>query len=134
MAMRGAAEHIARLKRLTSPEATRQIGAALYAGADRIKAKAQYLITEGSVSGKNHVPSNPGEPPNNDTGVLKNNIEAVLKEPLVAEISSNAPYAAPLEFGSSKMAARPYMVPARDAERAAVQELVTQAVNHVVKG
>ena len=134
MAMRGATEHIARLKRISSPEATRQIGAALYAGADRIKAKAQYLITEGSVSGKNDVPSSPGEPPNNDTGVLKNNIEAVLKEPLVAEISSNAPYAAPLEFGSSKLAARPYMVPARDAERASVQELVTQAVNHVVKG
>ncbi|WP_260923415.1 HK97-gp10 family putative phage morphogenesis protein [Novosphingobium sp. 9] len=49
------------------------------------------------------------------------------------EVSSNAPYAAPLEFGTSKMAARPYMEPAKNAKRKAVTQLVRKAVDSVVR-
>jgi len=49
--------------------------AGLWAGANEVKVEAQLSITRGSVSGTNHKPSKAGTAPNNDTGVLKNNIE-----------------------------------------------------------
>lgn len=134
MALKGAKAHIARLNRLAGPEAERQIGRALFAGGEAIQVEAQLSITRGSVSGKNHVPSKPGEPPNQDTGVLASNIETVQISPLLVEVSSNAPYSAPLEFGTSKMAARPFMRPARDKMRAEVAELVRRAVAKIAKG
>ena len=54
--------------------------------------------------------------------------------PVLVEVSSNAPYSAPLEFGTSKMAARPFMRPARDKMRAEVTELVRRAVEKIAKG
>lgn len=134
MALKGAKAHVARLRRLSSPEAERAIGRALFAGGEAIRVEAQLSITRGSVSGKNHVPSKPGEPPNQDTGVLAGNIETVQISPLLVEVSSNAPYSAPLEFGTSKMAARPFMRPARDKMRDEVTELVRRAVAKIAKG
>ncbi|WP_066282856.1 HK97-gp10 family putative phage morphogenesis protein, partial [Blastomonas sp. CCH1-A6] len=98
-----------------------------------IQVEAQLSITQGAVSGKNHVPSKPGEPPNQDTGRLGDNIETVQKGPLLVEVSSNAPYSIPLEFGTSKMAARPFMRPARDKKRAEVVALVERAVSQAVR-
>jgi hypothetical protein len=125
----GRKEHEARLEAMHGREAVARVGRALYWGAQQIQSEAQHLITEGSVSGKNHAPSLPGEPPNNDTGVLKSNIEAVQTAPLRAEVSSNAPYAVPLEAGTSKMAARPYMGPATRNKRKVIVEKVLEAVN-----
>ena len=133
MPLKGVKAHVQRLKRLSGPGMEREVGAALYAGGNRIQVAAQISITSGAVSGKNHVPSAPGQPPNQDTGVLANNIETVQKAPLLVEVSSNAPYSTPLEFGTSRMAARPFMAPARDAERAEVEKLVVAAVKRVVK-
>ena len=124
----------ARLKRLTSPEATRQIEAALQAAGEEIQVEAQISITNGAVSGKNHVPSKPGEPPNQDTGALANNIETNLVAPLHVQVSSNAPYAAHLEFGTSKMAERPYMRPATAKKRKGVTALVRAAVAKIARG
>lgn len=106
---------------------------ALYVGAQGIQVEAQISITTGAVSGKNHVASVPGEPPNNDTGVLANNIEAEIVGPLHARVSSNAPYSAALEFGTSKMAARPFMSRAAQLERPKVVELVVKAVNKMLR-
>jgi hypothetical protein len=119
----------ARLEGLAGQKAIERVGQALYWGAQQIQSEAQHLITEGSVSGKNHVPSLPGEPPNNDTGILKSNIEAVQTAPLRSEVSSNAPYAVPLEKGTSKMAARPYMGPATRNKRKEIVAKVVEAVN-----
>jgi HK97 gp10 family phage protein len=120
----------ARLSGATSREAIENVGRALFWGAQQIQAEAQISITQGSVSGKNHVPSLPGEPPNNDTGILKSNIEAVQTAPLRSEVSSNAPYAVPLEAGTSKMAARPYMGPATRRKKKEIVEKVVEAINH----
>lgn len=130
----GGKVHAARLKRLTSPKAAQGIGRALFAGGQRLEAYAARSITEGAVSGAAHVPSAPGTAPNNDTGVLARNIETVQVEPLKVEVSSNAPYAAALEFGTSKMAERPYMRPATAATRKEITELVRSAVEHIAKG
>jgi HK97 gp10 family phage protein len=111
----------------------RRVGAALFAGGQTIQVEAQLSITRGAVSGANHVPSAPGQPPNNDTSVLANNIETVQTGPLKAEVSSNAPYAAALEFGTSKMAERPYMRPATAAKRKEVTALVRRAVSNAIR-
>ena len=116
------------------PETVQQVGAALFAGGELIRAEAAHLITEGAVSGKFHVPSLPGEPPNEDTGVLRTNIETTQPSPLRVEVSSNAPYAVPLETGTSKMAARPYMAPATELKRKEVVDLVKKAVSTAIKG
>lgn len=123
-----------RLSGMHGERMVRDVGEALFAGGEVLQTHAQHLITEGSVSGKNHVPSLPGEPPNNDTGVLKGNIEVAQLAPLRVEVSSNAPYAVPLEAGSSKMAARPYMGPATRAKRKEIIKLVHDAVSRATKG
>lgn len=134
MGMKGADRHINRLKRLAGPTLERNVGRALFAGGERIQTAAQIGITTGAISGAGHVVSAPGDFPNQDTGVLGNNIETVQKAPLLVEVSSNAPYSAPLEFGTSQMEARPFMRPARDAERAAVVKLLDDAVKRTSRG
>jgi len=102
----GAKAHIARLKKLSGPEMVREVGAALFKAGERIQVEAQIGISAGSVSGAKHVPSAPGEYPNQDTGHLAGNIETTQVAPLVVEVSSNASYSAPLEFGSERKAGR----------------------------
>lgn len=133
MGLKGGDKHVRRLRKLSGPDLTRLIDAVLYEGADGIKAEAQRSITAGSVSGKNHVPSAPGEPPNNDTGVLKGNISATLTGVHKAEVRSQAPYAAALEWGTSKMAARPYMRPARDKLKDKIQARLAEQFAKLVQ-
>lgn len=130
----GGGSHAARLKRLTSPQGIAGIGKALFVAGEQIQVAAQVSITAGAVSGKGHVPSAPGTPPNNDTGVLANNIETIQAGPLLVQVSSNAPYAAAQEFGNSKLPERPYMRPAAAKERQAATQLVRDAINHIAKG
>lgn len=121
-----------RLNGMIGEKTVRRVGAALFAGGEEIRAEASHMITEGAVSGKNHVPSLPGEPPNEDTGTLRTNIETTQTGPLQVEVSSNAPYAAVLEFGGSKIAERPYMRPATNRKRQDVVRLVRAAVNDAI--
>lgn len=123
-----------RLKAITSPRAQKLLGGALKEAGDLIATYAQKSITTGAVSGKNHVPSKPGEPPSNDSGVLANNIEVTQPEVLEVVISSNAPYATSLELGTSKMSARPYFRPARDAKKKEARKRFAEQVDKIVKG
>lgn len=103
----------------------------LYMGGKEVEAEAKLSITEGAVSGKYHVPSAPGEPPNEDTGILRSHIEThVAAEGPRPEVhvTSDAPYAAYLEAGTSKMAARPYMGPAARKKKDAVARAVGASV------
>ena len=133
MPMRGARAHIRRLQTLASATTEREIGKALFAGWELIQVEAQTSITRGAVSGKGHVPSDPGEPPNQDTGVLANNIETTQPAETRVLVTSNAGYSAALEFGTGKVAARPFMRPARDKKKAEVKALVDKALARVVK-
>jgi HK97 gp10 family phage protein len=129
----GAKAHASRLRALTGPGMIRRVGAALMEAGKLIQVEAQVSITTGAVSGKNHVPSNPGEPPNQNWGTLGNNIEVVSVAPLKVEVSSNASYAAALEFGTSKMGERPYMRPATAKKRKEVVALVRGAVSSAIR-
>lgn len=132
--MIGQKAHIARLKKLTGPEMVREVGAALFQGGERIEVEASISITANSTNAKGqHVRSLPGEPPNEEFGDLRRGLQTVQVAPLVVEVSANAAHSAPLELGTSKMAARPFMAPARDAKRKEVEQLVKRAVNRVVK-
>lgn len=62
-----------------------------------------------------HQASAPGEAPAVDTGFLTNSIQVATTGPLTAEIQIPAEYAAYLEFGTRRMAPRPYVQPAIDA-------------------
>ena len=134
----GGKSYADRLRRLTGPEAQRQIGAALQAAGELIQTDAQISITAGAVSGKAHVPSAPGTPPNNDTGRLAGNIETgkyvAENGRVTVQVSSNAPYAIPQEFGNSKLPERPYMRPSAAKNREAASQLVARAVSHIAKG
>jgi HK97 gp10 family phage protein len=130
----GAKAHKARLNRIRGQAMTREIGKAVLVAADLIKVDAQISITEGAVSGRNHVPSSPGLPPNQDTGHLSDNITAQRTGLLESEVSSNAEYSAALEFGTSRMAARPFMQPAADKNRKKATALVMAAVKKVANG
>lgn len=130
--IRGAKGHAARLKRMRSAEMIREVGKAIYAAADYLSTEAAISITTGAVSGKNHVPSQPGEPPNADTHVLDRSVHTEKTGPLKAISAVDAPYGAALEFGTSKMAERPFMRPAAEKTRPKAQKLVAEAVHRVV--
>lgn len=127
-----AAGHRSRLDRMRR-DADR-LGAIVYAASDEIRVEARRLITAGSVSGKNHVASRPGEPPNRDTGHLDTNIENTRTAPLEAEVRSKAQYAAALEYGTSKMAERPYMRPAVRKVKPKMLKDIETRVNRAIRG
>jgi HK97 gp10 family phage protein len=108
-------------------------GSVVYAGADMIRAEAFRSVSAGSVSGKSHVPSAPGEPPNRDTGVLQGGFEVQQTGPLTAEFRAETPYSAALEFGSSKMQARPYVRPARDKMKPKIQALFREKMQAIIE-
>lgn len=125
----GDQRHIQRLKGKFSPRKLALINAKLYEAGELVQQAAQLSITAGAVSGAAHVPSAPGEPPNNDTGVLANSIETNSVGPGKVEVSANAPYAAAQEFGNSRLPARPYMRPALQQNRARIAELIKEAID-----
>jgi hypothetical protein len=130
----GANEAAARLKGMAGPDMARQLGAALYAAGDIIAVEEARLITEGAVSGKGHVASRPGEPPNANTHQLDRSIETVQVQPLRVEVQTSAPHAVPLEFGTSRMAARPFAAPATANKRQAALDLINRAVSKIAAG
>ena len=125
--------HKRRLQKLRGGSIVRPVTQAVFAAAQDLAVDAALSITAGAVSGKHHVPSAPGEPPNADTGVLDRNIEATSTGPLTAEASSNAPYAAAQEFGTAHLPERPYMRPAAKKSRPKAVDRIVRAVNKVVR-
>jgi HK97 gp10 family phage protein len=126
-------KHDTRLSRLLSKEAQSRIGKAVYAGADKVRVEARRLIADGAIQGAGHQPSAPGEPPNWEFGDLANGITTRKVGPMQAHTASEAPHSDPLENGTSKMAARPFMSPATGNMRSEVVEDVTNVVNDVIR-
>jgi len=51
-----------------------------------------------------------------------------MNDDLTADISSNAPYSAALEFGTSNIDARPFMTPAVEGQRVKHKERLQKAI------
>lgn len=133
MPMKGKDKHVRRLRRLSGPDVIRIAGAVVFEGADMIRAEAFRSVSAGSISGKNHVASAPGEAPNRDTGGLQAGFETSQTGPLTAEFRATAAHSTPLEFGTSKMAARPFVRPARDKKAPAIRKRMVAQMNKLVK-
>lgn len=134
MAIRGLKAHTARLKALPDL-AVRNVSKAVFAAAELIANEYALSITRGSVSGAGHVASKPGEAPNADTLRLSSSSGAVQLGPnsLKAEVISPVAYSVDLEFGTSKMAARPALRPARDKKKKEARDLVAKGLNAALK-
>lgn len=87
------------------------VEAAIKLGGTGPKTGATYT-RRGGVS---HTASAPGESPASDTGFLYGSITVDIKSDSEAEIIIPAEYAEALEFGTFKMAARPFILPAIDS-------------------
>jgi len=94
---------------------------------------AKQSIASGSPSGRtytrggiSHTASAAGQPPATDTGFLVSNITSKVKTEgtqVIGQIIASAPYAKPLEFGTSNMSARPFMQPALNKNRAKINRI-----------
>lgn len=73
---------------------------------------------------RTHRASAAGEPPATDTGFLVNNIFVKFdSDKLGVSVESRANYSLALEFGTSKMAARPFMQPALESNKSKIRTL-----------
>lgn len=124
-------DRLRRMARDTAQEVVRK----LYVAGQKIELDAELSITAGSVSGIGHVPSLPGQPPNRDTSLLDGSIDTEIRSqmPPSVAVTSRAPYAADLEYGTSRMAPRPYMRPAVERNRDDVTRAVGDAVNIIIR-
>lgn len=80
-----------------------------------------------------HTASAPGQPPMSDTGRLASSIYFTesfgARRGLEAQVGSNVVYARYLEYGTSRMAARPFFRPAVEEMRAKFQSRLEAAVS-----
>lgn len=95
---------VARLESNRLPE----LSAMLQARAEQIVAKAAYDV---EAEAKTVVPV--------DTGNLKNSIATDIVKPLEAVVGTGVEYAEFVEYGTSRMAAQPYMTPAAEVVKPA---------------
>jgi HK97 gp10 family phage protein len=130
MEIRGLDQFMRRRDGLSRVTRDETIGTALLAGAMVLEGYAKAAIANPPKTGKvymhgkvAHQASAPGEAPATDTGFLANSIQS-KRDGAEARVDVHSEYAAPLEFGSSKMAARPYLRPAMDEHKDAIVEAV----------
>lgn len=127
--MRALQAGLERLERRMGREAADDVVKAMRAGGLIVQGKAVRSIRNTPKTGRRykrgnavHVASSPGNPPAIDTGFLVSSIE-VRPIPNGAEVGSRAAYAKPLEYGTRKMAPRPFLAPAL---RDSVDEILTR--------
>jgi len=79
---------------------------------------------------KTHTVSIPNDPPNTDTGRLVSSVQVEVRADDVY-VGTNVEYAPWLEFGTQKMAARPWLFPALERNREAIKGLIAKAMRKV---
>jgi len=106
-------------------------------GGQLIRAEAIKSIQTGAKSGvmyqmynprREHRASAPGQAPASDTGNLVSKITVKQKSLNVVHVESNADYSAYLEYGTSKMEARPFMLPAFERSKKPIVDAVFKRV------
>jgi HK97 gp10 family phage protein len=115
-------------------------------GAQKIREEAIKSIQSGAKSGivyekynprRTHRASAPGQAPASDTGNLVSKIIVALKDKDHTEVQSNAHYSAYLEYGTSKMEPRPFLLPAFEKSKKpiinAVFNRVKRKIEEIVK-
>jgi HK97 gp10 family phage protein len=115
-----------------------EVNKAVFASAQKVATEARKSILSGQKSGRTykrrsvtHRASAPGEAPASDTGRLVNSIHAEMAGPgEAAAISGSASvkYARMLEFGTTKMAPRPFFFPALEKSKAWIRDRLQDAL------
>lgn len=136
-------ELLAKLGRLKGGVAA-GLGSAVMAGAFVLEGKVKAGIMTGAHTGRiyrrgerTHQASAPGQTPATDYGHLVNSIASRLVSASAtgaeAEVGASAAYAEPLEKGTARMAARPFMRPAVDENEDAIQLAVSATITRLVR-
>ena len=106
-------------------------------GAQLIRGEAIKSIQGGAKSGivyekynprRTHRSSAPGESPASDTGNLVSKIIVKQQSKDKVNVESNANYSAFLEYGTSKMQPRPFMLPAFEKSKKPIVEATFKRV------
>lgn len=109
-------------------------------GTEMLRTEGNRLITDGPKSGRiyrrrgvEHQASAPGEPPATDTGRLVQSARLELDpETLSGQVQWSTEYSAHLEYGTAKMAPRPYASVAVNNMRDEVTDAVIDQVRSVL--
>ena len=110
-------------------------------GGQLIRTEAIKSIQTGSKSGvlyqmynprREHRASAPGQSPASDTGNLVSKIIVRQKSQDVTSVESNANYSAFLEYGTSKMQPRPFMLPAFEKSKKPIINAVLNRVKQKI--
>jgi len=108
---------------------TSKVTANMQSAADAVEAAVGDAVREAAMmierDAKINVPV--------DTGRLRASIGAEEKTPLLFVVGTNVEYAAPVEFGTSKMAAQPYLEPAVENARTQYPDLIKEGVQAEVR-
>jgi HK97 gp10 family phage protein len=111
------------------------------AGGFILETAVKVSMSASSHSGRvyyGHRASAPGETPAVDTGVLVNSINTQLvsssNTSALAEVGTGVEYAEFLEFGTSKMAARPFMRPGYDNNVTRIEETIRRFAKQSIEG
>jgi HK97 gp10 family phage protein len=123
-------------ERIAGAAGQRAIRQALNAGALLVENHSKRSILTGAKTGRtykrgtvSHRASAPGQPPASDTGRLVSSfLTEPGPEPLSYDVRANAMYAGFLEYGTSKMAPRPFLRPALTAVNDRIVQLVRDAI------
>lgn len=120
------------------PKATDGVRQAILDGALAVDRSAKDSIQHGAKSGivyqkykprRTHRASAPGESPATDQGKLVAGITVVMDgDGLGASVESRAGYSRELEFGTTKMGARPFLVPALEKLRPKISKMIRDAI------
>lgn len=124
-----------RLEKRLRKDAMTQIKANVTRGVMLVRNTAVEEIQRGTKTGetyelysprRTHTSSAPGEFPATDTGFLVSQISTDVHtkgNSVVGQIISSAPYSKHLEFGTTKMSARPFMQPSLEKNKRKIREI-----------
>jgi HK97 gp10 family phage protein len=128
-------DEVAKALKAYGKRAEDEIAKAVTATALQVDGDIKKAIQRGAKSGrvyvrrgKSHQASAPGQAPATDTGSLVSSIKFKQVTRLTAEVESRLAYAAFLEFGTQRMAARPAWVPAIEKARPDFARRVSDAI------
>ena len=111
-------------------------------GGQFIRGEAIKSIQSGAKSGivyekynprRSHRASAPGQAPASDTGNLVSKIIVKQKTKNITNVESNADYSAFLEYGTSKMEPRPFMLPAFEKSKKPIINAVLKRVKNKIE-
>lgn len=107
---------------------------AIDAGALKVLSSTSESLKSGNKSGKTykrgdkiHIASAAGEAPAKDKGNLDDSLYNVQVDAWTREVGASAAYAKALEFGTSKMLPRPFLVPAMEKHRREIEKAILEA-------